>query len=151
MKIVYFCLSGHWAAVAAAFHLCALPAARRPEPAEIAEVSYFGRLGRGDRGFLHPCGRDRAGNEIYIAGFGGHDRLARKAILSTARLFGLDPEQYVFIDCRPAAGLSGLAGERLWQWFWGPGRGRSALARLARLRSRGLADLAARVKGRAAP
>jgi len=151
MKIVYHCRTGSQSApVAAAIHLGSLPAAGRPTALEIAAVPFFGGLGLDDRGFLHRCGRDQSGREVYVAGRGGAAVLVERAARAAASLAGQDAEDIVFVDCSHVSGLWGTCAGCIWQHLYGPGRGRLFLARSIVRCYPGLAALVLSVRGQAA-
>lgn len=128
-KIVYLCREGSQAAaVAAGLHLGILPMDGSPRPRDLLAAPYFGALGVSDRGFLHFCGMDEAGREIYVAGFGRAFPLVARAIEAAAGIIGLAPEEFHLVDCTPALGPIARLGGRLWGSLCAPRRGRLFLA-----------------------
>ncbi|NLG85303.1 MAG: DUF3189 family protein [Firmicutes bacterium] len=147
-KIVYGAPEGAQAAVAAGIHLGVLPTTGRPRPEEFVRAPYFATLGEADRGFLHFCGIDGEGREVYLAGAGRAFPLLARAIREAAGLAGLPHQTFHLIDCAPVLDFLARLGGRCWAFFFGPGRGRLFLAWTLRRCYPGLAELVLRT-GRA--
>lgn len=143
MKIIYTSWTGgHAAPVAAAVHLRRLPAGCPPSWREIAAVKWFDRFSRYDRGFLHYCGRDDRGREIYVMGRGGDARFAERTARGVWEILGREQASLLFVDCAAALGRWWSVGSRL-ACFWPDFPLRRAIcARLIRARYHELARLA---------
>lgn len=84
--------------VTAAVHLGILSLDQVPGPAQLLGLDYFDRMEQEDHGRFHIMGRDAAGNQVYVMGMEGFKDVLLAAFPGFARIYGIDFEDFMFVD-----------------------------------------------------
>lgn len=113
VNIIYYCYgSAHSSIVCAHLHLGHLP----KEPASMEEIMAlpdFDRTQKDDLGHFFFKGKDERNHAVYTAALGSHPDMLVTFLLSLARIKGVDPQAFCFVDALSCLGYLGKMGGAL--------------------------------------